>query len=64
MHLFCGDEPVASNTEVAREGDSIESHASSRYSERVAQLESDIVELRRELDTLREQFAAFQKQFQ
>jgi uncharacterized protein YceH (UPF0502 family) len=32
--------------------------------ERIAQLEMDVDELRRELETLRQQFAAFQKQFQ
>jgi len=64
IHLFCGDEPAASDAEAAREVDSMQSHTSSRDSERIAQLESDIVELRRELETLREQFAAFQKQFQ
>jgi hypothetical protein len=34
------------------------------YGERIAQLEMDVDELRRELETLRQQFAAFQKQFQ
>jgi len=32
--------------------------------QRIAQLEADVDELRRELETLRQQFAAFQKQFQ
>ena len=64
MHLFCGDQRSARNAETAREGDCMQSHAASRDSECIAQLESDIVELRRELETLREQFAAFQKQFQ
>jgi len=64
MHLFCGDQPAARYAETAREGDSMQSHTGSRDSERMAQLESDIVELRRELETLREQIAAFQKQFQ
>ena len=64
MHLFCGDEPAAGDAEAVREGDSTQSPTRSRDSERIAQLESDIGELRRELETLREQFAAFQKQFQ
>ncbi|HUI51401.1 MAG TPA: DUF480 domain-containing protein [Terriglobales bacterium] len=64
MHLFSGDtlplghadsEPA---TEAAREA------GSSPDAQRIAQLESEIVELRRELETLRDQFAAFQKQFQ
>jgi hypothetical protein len=32
--------------------------------ERIAQLEMDVDEIRSELETLRQQFAAFQKQFQ
>jgi len=64
MHLFCGDESAVRDPEAVREADSTQSPTSSRDSERIAQLESDIVELRRELETLREQFAAFQKQFQ
>jgi molecular chaperone GrpE (heat shock protein) len=37
---------------------------STRDRERIEQLEAEVAELRRELQTLREQFASFQKQFQ
>ncbi len=36
----------------------------SANAERICGLEEEIGQLRRELETLREQFAAFQKQFQ
>ena len=39
-------------------------HAPEAHGERIALLESEVAELRRELETLRQQFAAFQKQFQ
>jgi uncharacterized protein YceH (UPF0502 family) len=62
MHLLSGDvEPAAPaetdsqlQAEVAVGG----------QTERLAQLETEVSELRRQLETLREQFAAFQKQFQ
>jgi hypothetical protein len=38
--------------------------AESGSAERIARLEMDVDELRREMETLRQQFAAFQKQFQ
>jgi uncharacterized protein YceH (UPF0502 family) len=63
MHLFSGDTAPAEHvaTEHATE---LQSPAKTSHDgERVAQLEAEIVELRRELNTLREQFAAFQKQF-
>jgi uncharacterized protein len=66
MHLLSGD-PGPENGGGALE--SIESAeevaaVSTRDRERVEQLEAEVSELRRELETLREQFAAFQKQFQ
>jgi uncharacterized protein YceH (UPF0502 family) len=62
MHLLSGDvEPAA-----PAEADSqLQAEvAASGQAERLAQLETDVSELRRQLETLREQFAAFQKQFQ
>jgi len=64
MHLLSGDEPGASYAESGHSEESVRAHSSPQDSERIAQLESEIVELRRELETLREQFAVFQKQFQ
>jgi uncharacterized protein YceH (UPF0502 family) len=64
LHLFSGD--TAPTEQVAAEHIA-EAQAPSKNSQdgdRVAQLEAEIVELRRELNTLREQFAMFQKQFQ
>jgi uncharacterized protein YceH (UPF0502 family) len=64
LHLFSGDS--APTEQVAAE-QIAETHTPSKNSQdgdRVAQLESEIVELRRELNTLREQFATFHKQFQ
>ena len=64
MHLLSGDEAPAGSAapEIAEEsGHSAESE---RDAQRITHLESEIVELRRELETLRQQFAAFQKQFQ
>ena len=62
MHLLSGDVAPAA-------GDESELHAASGpavrgQTERILQLETEVSELRRELETLREQFAAFQKQFQ
>jgi len=63
MHLLSGD--------VVTEAPAEESQSLSRGlasgsgdRERIAQLEAEVTELRRGLGTLREQFAAFQKQFQ
>jgi uncharacterized protein YceH (UPF0502 family) len=64
MHLFSGDTAPA---EHAANDHAAEDHTptkSSQDGDRVAQLEAEISEIRRELNTLREQFAAFQKQFQ
>src|SRR5262249_4694767 len=63
MHLLSGD-AVAAEQEAQPEEEMRGATGSTRDGERIAQLESEIVELRRELQTLREQFVAFQKQFQ
>jgi hypothetical protein len=64
MHLLSGDvaPPMTGTEEEHAAGES--GAGSSGDRERIAQLESEVTELRRELETLREQFAAFQKQFQ
>jgi uncharacterized protein len=64
MHLLSGD---IAPTEHAATEHPVEAQSSAKTShdgDRVAQLEAEIMELRRELNTLREQFAMFQKQFQ
>ncbi len=68
MHLLGGD--AAPSTEVAaavaipQAVGPVAVRAESVGGERIAQLEAEVDELRRELETLRQQFAAFQKQFQ
>jgi uncharacterized protein YceH (UPF0502 family) len=65
MHLFSGDEAPEGANDGATESVEADSGAvSTRDRERIEQLEAEISELRRELETLREQFAAFQRQFQ
>jgi len=64
MHLLSGDVAPAGGTEAAQESPASYSSAAPADRERIAQLETDVSELRRELETLREQFASFQKQFQ
>ena len=64
MHLFSGD---AAPDLPGRGKSAPHAHASASASadgERFAQLEAEVSSLRRELETLREQFASFQKQFQ
>jgi uncharacterized protein YceH (UPF0502 family) len=65
MHLFGGDSlsdhDTASVDETALAG--AHSSAGSANSDRIRDLENEINLLRRELETLREQFANFQKQF-
>jgi uncharacterized protein YceH (UPF0502 family) len=63
IHLLAGDAGPASTAE---ESTIPAHHAVSRSSEseRIAELQSEIAELRRGLEALREQFATFQKQFQ
>lgn len=64
MHLFSGDSAPAAAAEPEHSSEAHAARVDSRDGERIAQFESEIVELRRELEMLREQFAAFQKQFQ
>lgn len=65
MHLLSGD--VAPESAFAEEGETPQATSetvSTRDRERIEQLEADVSAIRRELETLREQFASFQKQFQ
>jgi uncharacterized protein YceH (UPF0502 family) len=65
LHLLSGDvAPAESNSESGESLEADRDAVSTRDRERIEQLESEVSELRRELQTLREQFAAFQKQFQ
>ena len=64
MHLFSGDMAPALHEETERAVEPHTGATDSRDGDRIVQLETEIAELRRELNTLREQFAAFQKQFQ
>jgi len=64
MHLFSGDEAASSSSGHEAREDGTRSAAPEHDAERIRQLEAEVVELRRELQTLLEQFAAFQKQFQ
>jgi len=72
MHLLCGDVlPVSSLTPSAGAGSEFAEIAEAAVrplapvdGERLKQLEEEVAELRRELETLRQQFANFQKQFQ
>jgi len=62
MHLLYGDvapeEPAS-----AQEDRGLEAAVIATASERIRDLEEEVIQLRRELETLREQFATFQKQF-
>ena len=64
MHLFSGDTMPAEQMAPEHPAEATNSAKTSHGGERLAQLEAEIVELRRELNALREQFATFQKQFQ
>jgi hypothetical protein len=72
MHLLCGDALPASahaalNGSGAAPAEVAEPTARSFSSvdgERIKELEAEVSEVRRELETLRQQFANFQKQFQ
>ena len=64
VHLLSGNAAPAEQAQTQHGAEMREPVGNARDGERIAQLESEIVELRRELETLREQFAAFQKQFQ
>jgi uncharacterized protein len=65
MHLLSGDAAPESSAGEGIESAEVSGGAVSiRDRERIEQLETEVAELRRELETLREQFASFQKQFQ
>lgn len=72
MHLLCGDalpagSQIASSgvgSEMAEVAGPAARTLSSVDGERIKVLEEEVIELRRELETLRQQFAHFQKQFQ
>jgi uncharacterized protein len=65
MQLMGGDaEPVTAAARNEREFTPKPSGTNAADLERINQLETEVNLLRRELETLREQFAAFQKQFQ
>ena len=64
MHLLAGDSAPEEHAATERPVEAQSSAKISHDGERVAALEAEIVELRRELKTLREQFAAFQKKFE
>jgi uncharacterized protein YceH (UPF0502 family) len=65
MHLLSGDaEPETASQGAGEVPEAAAETVSVRDRERIEQLEADVAELRRELETLREQFASFQKQFQ
>jgi len=63
-HLFCGDIEATGHAATEHPAEAQSSAKISHDGDRLAQLEAEMVELRRELNTLREQFATFQKQFQ
>jgi len=64
MHLFSGDTAPTEHKATEQITEAQVPSINAKEGDRVAQLEEEVVELRRELNTLREQFAAFQKQFQ
>ncbi len=64
MHLFAGDVAPEVPAESERTTGGPIASVNAADAERIAQLEVEVDALRRELETLREQFASFQKQFQ
>jgi uncharacterized protein len=65
MHLLLGDaEPEMAAAEAVGTGSGSSDVVSTRDRERIEQLETEVAELRSELETLRERFASFQQQFQ
>jgi uncharacterized protein YceH (UPF0502 family) len=64
MHLLSGGAAPMEHAATEHVAEGQTTSRNSQDGDRVAQLEAEIMELRRELNTLREQFAAFQKQFQ
>ena len=63
MHSLSGDAAPAATAEPETSAER-EAAVVGGQTERITQLEGEVAELRRELETLREQLAAFQKQFQ
>lgn len=63
MHLFAGDESPLERIEYV-DSTTGPSLTGSQAADRISQLEVEVDALRRELETLREKFANFQKQFQ
>ena len=64
-HLLSGDTAPLPAAEARHESAAAENIAGTQPDrERITQLETEVSELRRKLETLREQFASFQKQFQ
>jgi len=68
MHLLAGDvvpqESGSASEGAAQETSEHAAAVAATLGERIRDVEQEVTELRRELQTLREQFAAFQKQFQ
>src|ERR1700756_2324780 len=64
MHLLSGDVIAAEHAEKELSAETQGAGKTTQDGDRVAQLEAEIAELRRELNTLREQFAVFQKTLQ
>jgi uncharacterized protein len=64
MHLFGGENPLRSQSEMEAPMNASSGEADSAAADRIAQLELEVRALRSELETLREQFDRFQKQFQ
>jgi len=64
MHLLSGDIASAATGPSESSVEMNHRNVDAREGERIAKLESDVAELKKELEVLREQFAAFQKQFQ
>jgi uncharacterized protein YceH (UPF0502 family) len=64
MQLFGGDDAPAMSTDSEHAAEGTGHAKQSVDAERIVQLEVEVDALRRELETLREQFVNFQKQFQ
>jgi len=68
IHLLAGDvvpqESGAASEDAAQETSEHGAAVAATLGERIRDVEQEVTELRREIETLREQFAAFQKQFQ
>jgi uncharacterized protein YceH (UPF0502 family) len=64
MHLLSGDAAPESLAETEQKESPSTITLTPADGDRIAQIEQEVVALRRELETLREQFASFQKQFQ